>query len=378
MFGEREREREKERKIQAGRLTQAAKQLSKEKSKPKKKRASVPKKVGGAGQGESASAALLRHLRVAATTAVSLSRMGLKKNTVERVTEKQLVEGYAALGAVARALDAGAVPTETAFELYEAVPHHVGPQAPVDSPAMLRMKIDMLDWLWAVRSQHGGGLDVQVQALDEGDADRRRIVRAVDAAHGPTHPFSLSVTAVYRVAQGAGERRWTKAKSGDDANRRMLWCGMRPDSWVNTLQSGLQLPPAEAPAAGYKFGRGLYFADCPSKSAGLCDATPSQATHYLGVAEVALGSQRERPHASVGAGEEGYFESTLGKGRVVPNPLHEVELASVPFDCGKMQPSKNDTSSLLYNEYVVRAPSRAVVRFLVQVEFHFPSTLKNM
>ncbi|VDP07623.1 unnamed protein product, partial [Schistosoma curassoni] len=47
----------------------------------------------------------------------------------------------------------------------------------------------------------------------------------------------------------------------------LLWHGSRLTNWVGILGRGLQIAPPEAPSSGYMFGKGVYFADCSSKSA---------------------------------------------------------------------------------------------------------------
>jgi poly [ADP-ribose] polymerase len=47
----------------------------------------------------------------------------------------------------------------------------------------------------------------------------------------------------------------------------LLWHGSRTNNFVGILTEGLRIAPPEAPSSGYMFGKGLYFADVPSKSA---------------------------------------------------------------------------------------------------------------
>jgi len=46
-----------------------------------------------------------------------------------------------------------------------------------------------------------------------------------------------------------------------------LWHGSRITNFVGILSQGLRIAPPEAPASGYAFGKGLYFADMFEKSA---------------------------------------------------------------------------------------------------------------
>ena len=56
------------------------------------------------------------------------------------------------------------------------------------------------------------------------------------------------------------------------------------------LRQGLRIAPPEAPATGYMFGKGIYFADMVSKSANYCFASHSNPRGLLLLCEVALGN----------------------------------------------------------------------------------------
>ena len=49
---------------------------------------------------------------------------------------------------------------------------------------------------------------------------------------------------------------------------------------------GLRIAPPEAPATGYMFGKGVYFADMFSNSADYCNASPAATAGVLLLCEV--------------------------------------------------------------------------------------------
>jgi len=51
------------------------------------------------------------------------------------------------------------------------------------------------------------------------------------------------------------------------SNKRLLFHGSRLSNFVGILSQGLRIAPPTAPKTGYMFGKGIYFADCASKSA---------------------------------------------------------------------------------------------------------------
>lgn len=71
----------------------------------------------------------------------------------------------------------------------------------------------------------------------------------------------------------------------------MLWHGSRVTNFVGILSEGLRIAPPEAPVTGYMFGKGIYFADVSSKSAGYCRATLENPEGLLVLCEVALGKK---------------------------------------------------------------------------------------
>lgn len=93
-------------------------------------------------------------------------------------------------------------------------------------------------------------------------------------------------------------------------NKQLLWHGSRLTNFVGILSQvrakfyflyafvdddwqGLRIAPPEAPATGYMFGKGLYFADLVSKSANYCHANKDSPVALMLLAEVALGEMYE-------------------------------------------------------------------------------------
>ena len=73
----------------------------------------------------------------------------------------------------------------------------------------------------------------------------------------------------------------------------MLWHGSRLSNYVGILSEGLKIAPLEAPATGYMFGKGIYFADIVSKSANYCKPK-QQSEGLLMLCEVALGNMNDK------------------------------------------------------------------------------------
>ncbi|EEB97788.1 hypothetical protein MPER_02824, partial [Moniliophthora perniciosa FA553] len=80
------------------------------------------------------------------------------------------------------------------------------------------------------------------------------------------------IKAAFRVERAAETGAWKQA--GFDqikpGQRLLLWHGSRSTNFAGILKQGLRIAPPEAPSTGYMFGKGVYFADMMSKSAGYC------------------------------------------------------------------------------------------------------------
>jgi len=133
----------------------------------------------------------------------------------------------------------------------------------------------------------------------------------------------------------------------------LLWHGSSVSNFVGILSQGLRIAPPEAPASGYMFGKGIYFADVFDKSFGYCrGGSPAS---LLLLCEVAIGKPyRLKDSEYMEQAQEG-FNSTMGCGNNVP---HDDGLLITPkgvgIPLGKVH--KHDDGEeycLHYNEYIL-------------------------
>ncbi|XP_057549192.1 poly [ADP-ribose] polymerase 2 isoform X2 [Amaranthus tricolor] len=158
-------------------------------------------------------------------------------------------------------------------------------------------------------------------------------------------------------------------------NRMLLWHGSRLTNWTGILSQGLRIAPPEAPATGYMFGKGVYFADMFSKSANYCCSFSGAPTGVLLLCEVALGEMEELHYANYNADKLPAGKlSTKGVGATAPNMSQSKVLDDgvvVPF--GKPVEKKESKVSLRYNEYIVYNVDQIRMRYVVQVNFKYAS-----
>ena len=162
-------------------------------------------------------------------------------------------------------------------------------------------------------------------------------------------------------------------------NRRLLWHGSRSTNFGGILSQGLRIAPPEAPVNGYMFGKGVYFADISSKSAGYCASYASRNTGLMLLCEVQLGDpMQELVHSSYTAGDDAKANgklATLGMGSTTPKgwkdaacvhpSLQGVSMPDVSFG---LETDHNTPRSLLYNEYIVYDVAQIRQRYLLKVK----------
>ncbi|XWS76284.1 hypothetical protein CRYUN_Cryun01aG0162400 [Craigia yunnanensis] len=138
------------------------------------------------------------------------------------------------------------------------------------------------------------------------------------------------------------------------------YAGSRLTNFVGILSQGLRIAPPEAPATGFMFGKGIYFADLVSKSGQYCYTHRKGPVGLMLLSEVALGEVYELTGAK-------YIEK-LPKGKHSTKGLGKKDEIIVP--CVKPVPSNVQASELMYNEYIVYNTAQVKMQFLLKVRFH--------
>ena len=122
----------------------------------------------------------------------------------------------------------------------------------------------------------------------------------------------------------------------------------------------------------YMFGKGIYLADCSSKSANYCFTTSSNSTGCMLLCEAALGKMNELLSAQYMEKAPKGFDSTKGCGSSQPDPAQAVTLTDgVVVPSGPIVRSNVAGSGLLYNEYIVYDISQVHIRYLLKLNFKY-------
>ncbi|XP_057438570.1 poly [ADP-ribose] polymerase 1 [Lotus japonicus] len=214
-------------------------------------------------------------------------------------------------------------------------------------------------------------LHCDMSPLPHDSEDFRLVEKFLHNTHAPTHTdWSLELEEVFSLER---EGEFDKFAPYRDklGNRMLLWHGSRLTNFVGILSQGLRIAPPEAPATGYMFGKGVYFADLVSKSAQYCFTDKKNPVGLMLLSEVALGDVYELKKAKYMDKPPVGKHSTKGLGKKMPQESEYVKWRDdVVVPCGKPVSSNVKASELMYNEYIVYNTAQVKMQFLLKVRFH--------
>ncbi|KAI0073797.1 PARP-domain-containing protein [Panus rudis PR-1116 ss-1] len=288
---------------------------------------------------------------------------------------------------------------------YSIIPHVFGRNRPtiIDDITLLKKELDLVDALGdmevaskliasSVLTDESGNplnpMDAHFRSLhlsrmdpiDRSSKEFRGLEQYARDTHGHTHHFRAEVLNAFRVERQEETERWTAAGFQDlpDGDRLLLWHGSRATNFAGILKQGLRIAPPEAPVTGYMFGKGVYFADMMSKSAGYTHSYMSDNTGILLLCEVAAKPFYEQTAANYDADracKAAGARSTKGLGRTQPaawqdagETLENEDLKGVHMPKGPGKDVDDNRLYLQYNEYIVYDPSQIRVRYLLMVK----------
>lgn len=199
---------------------------------------------------------------------------------------------------------------------------------------------------------------------------------------GHTHDLHYEIQEVFKVKRAGEDDRFLKSKfaSRKDSCRRLLWHGSRTTNYGGILSQGLRIAPPEAPVNGYAFGKGVYLADCSSKSANYCMSSLSAGHGLLMLCEAELGNPMFELLTGTSEAEEACKQSgciaTIGKGRTIPESWVDagIHLGEEFKGVLMADPEKKTINQdlplgavLQYNEYICYDVSQVRIRYLFRV-----------
>ncbi|XP_019962778.1 poly [ADP-ribose] polymerase 2 isoform X2 [Paralichthys olivaceus] len=319
-----------------------------------------------------------------------------RKAPLGKLTSEQIRAGYTALQRIEACLKRKGNRRElleACNQFYTRIPHDFGLKTPpmIDTKEELKEKIALLEALSDIQiavkmvqsSENGdehpldrqySSLQCKLQPLDCRSDEFKVIEKYLQSTHASTHQdYTMTVLDMFSVDRDGESNNFLSQLH----NRTLLWHGSRLSNWVGILSQGLRVAPPEAPATGYMFGKGIYFADMSSKSANYCFASQQNHVGLLLLCEVALGDCHELLDADYEASNlPAGKHSTKGLGQTGPDPKNSVTLDGVTVPMGpgvKTGVGKNGAYSLLYNEFIVYNPAQTRMRYLLRIQFNYSS-----
>lgn len=276
----------------------------------------------------------------------------IKKQPLGRLSKKTLKDGYQVLKEIDEVISGTTKGDLTALSsrFYTLIPHTFGMKRPpvIRDKDTVAKKLDMIQQLVDIEvaatimkgSSGGSALDqnyeklnCHIEAIDKKSDEFKRIAEYVNNTyHRGKAPTIVNVYALERdgehdrFAQGG-------AKLG---NRKLLWHGSRLTNFVGILSQGLRIAPPEAPVSGYRFGKGLYFADMCGlsalycRSAGLSDVSQEEKT-FCSLSHIRPSLSRPPVCHVVGR------RCARQTGRVDARSVHGKAVGQDPLDAGHWQ-----------------------------------------
>eukprot|EP00796_Vickermania_ingenoplastis_P006698 gene6698-4796_t len=309
-----------------------------------------------------------------------------KRLPLGKISKPQIMKAYEYLKQIEAELKKPNPQLEGPSELfYTLIPHDFGFRRPplINSPQLLKAKVKMLETLgeleiaskmMEIEIVTKNPLDTTYESLhcdltplDHDSEEFQRIEEFTRNSKGKTHGMKLTVESVFRINRDAeNERDKVIKKVG---NRHMLWHGSRATNFIGILSQGLRIAPKEAPCTGYMFGKGIYLADCCSKSANYCNAYATNKTGLMLLCEAALGKPKELRQSQYMEEPLPGSNSTKGCGCMVPDPKGAKTIDGVVWPMGKILDAERSAASLYYNEYIVYDVSQVKMKYLIKMKF---------
>ncbi|KAJ0229909.1 hypothetical protein HA466_0311460 [Hirschfeldia incana] len=318
-----------------------------------------------------------------------------KELPLRKLSKSTISKGYEVLQRISEMIERydRARLEELSGEFYTVIPHDFGfkkmSQFVIDTPQKLKQKIEMVEALGEIelatkllpidQGLQDDPLYYQYQQLNCGltpvGADSEEfsmVAKYMENTHAKAHSgYTVEIAQLFRASRAVETDNFQQFSSSK--NRMLLWHGSRLTNWVGILSQGLRIAPPEAPVTGYRFGKGVYFADMFSKSANYCYANSGSTDGVLLLCEVALGDVNELIYLDYEADNlpPGKL-STKGVGKTEPTPSEAKRLEDgVVVPLGKPVDHSSTMGMLLYNEYVVYNTEQIKMRYVIQVKFNY-------
>ncbi|EGC33358.1 hypothetical protein DICPUDRAFT_36817 [Dictyostelium purpureum] len=314
------------------------------------------------------------------------------KMPLGKIKKSQLMQGYKVLSEIQDLLTSeGANVSKNRLKdcsqrFYTLIPHNFGNNAPplIDSVESIKAKMQLVEALIDIdianslkkQTENVEGnmienqyltLNTKFSILDKSGNLYKTLVSYVDNSHDTKQfRFGINVEDILSVDRNNESNRFTPYAK--DPKRLLLWHGSRLTNFVGIISQGLRIAPPEAPKTGYRFGKGIYFADTVSKSASYCFTTRDSPVALMLLCEVYVGDKYELLHDKYMEEAPKPFHSTKALGMAAPigDDKALVESDNVIVPLGKIK-NTNFKSSCTHNEYIVYKVDQVKIKYILRV-----------
>ncbi|KJE92093.1 polymerase [Capsaspora owczarzaki ATCC 30864] len=332
----------------------------------------------------------------AMTESLVSMELDLKKMPLGKLSKRHIEAGYKVLKEIEAVLQNAALDDRKRNndllalnnKFYTHIPHDFGTEEPklINSLSALKAKVEMMEALIDIEiatslmlQQAGSTAAAPSTGTSVIDQNYAKLKTELDPLARGSDEWNLCETyllnqknnwkvelqSAFRVdREGESTRFQTKKHLG---NQHLLWHGSGTTNYVGILSQGLRIAPPEAPVSGYRFGKGVYFADMCDKSIGYCRGGANQPILMM-LCEVSLGTQKELFRDQYMEKPLPGSDSTKAMGRWIPDPKSTIKIEndSITVPMGKPFDSKV-SSSCTHDELIVYDIAQVRIRYLLRI-----------
>ncbi|EGC36876.1 hypothetical protein DICPUDRAFT_150569 [Dictyostelium purpureum] len=317
------------------------------------------------------------------------AKVDLKKMPLGKLSKTQITKGYMVLKEIEEVLLGKSKDNLVSLssKFYTAIPHVsdnvMQPPPTINSHQMLLAKMTMLQNLADIEiattlikeaesddsnilESHYKNLKTEIIPLDRHTTEFKDIETYVINTYKGKTPEIINVFKIDR--EGEADRF---KKSLHLGNRKLLWHGSRLTNFVGIISQGLRIAPPEAPVSGYRFGKGIYFADIMSLSANYCRTSGSNDFCML-LGDVTLGKTADLYRDQYMEKPINGTNSTLALGSIEPDPKNvhsHTDGYTIPYGKIVDSPYKNKQVSCLEHQYIVYSVDQVQLKYLLQLKY---------
>jgi len=315
----------------------------------------------------------------------------IKKSPLGKLTKKQIKEGYEVLKQIEEVLKIGSKSNLSTLssDFYTKIPHSFGRSIPplISDLESLKKKMQMLEALGdieiatkIIKETEASGanpidsnyqkLKCTIDPLEHGSVLYKHISDFVATSQEEGRGQQLELIDVFEVSREGEATRFDPHKL--KSNRRLLWHGSRLTNFAGILSQGLRIAPPEAPASGYRFGKGLYFADIMTLSSVYCRVTRDNPIGFMLLVDTALGEMYECPKDKYMDKPPPGFDSTWALGIVEPDPKdHVIVEGNLTIPIGKIIKNSRRDVNCHEHQFITYSEAQSQLRYLLKLKWIF-------